>query len=179
MQGILTGVFVSLFLMVYRTSNPHIAVLANIKNTHYYRNVNRFTTDVVIRDDLLIVRFDAQLYFGNANYFKSHLYELVAEKGDRLRGVILNAETINYLDATAANTLKKVIEKLYEKGIHFFIAGAIGPTRDLLYSSGIMELLPKECLFAETREAVAFFDDPTKKSQTQYMVAHQSNIKGN
>ena len=179
MQGILTGVFVSLFLMVYRTSNPHIAVLANIKNTHYYRNVTRFTTDVVIRDDLLIVRFDAQLYFGNANYFKSHLYELVAEKGDRLRGVILNAETINYIDATAANTLKKVIEKLYEKGIHFFIAGAIGPTRDLLFSSGIMELLPKECLFAETREAVAFFDDPTKKSQTQNMVAHQSNIKRN
>jgi len=179
MQGILTGVFVSLFLMVYRTSNPHIAVLANIKNTDYYRNVNRFTTDVVLRDDLLIVRFDAQLYFGNANYFKSHLYELVAEKGENLRGVILNAETINYIDATAANTLKKVIEKLYEKGIHFFIAGAIGPTRDLLYSSGIMELLPKECLFVETREAVAFFDDPTKKSQTQYMVAHQSNIKRN
>jgi SulP family sulfate permease len=69
----------------------------------------------------------------------------------------------------------RVIEKLYEKGIHFFIAGAIGPTRDILFSSGVMQLLPKECLFVETREAVLFYDDPKKNSQLQSKVAHQWN----
>ncbi len=179
MEGILVGVLISLLLMVYRTSRPHFAVLGHLKNTDYYRNVERFRSEVVIRNDLLIVRFDAQLYFGNSNYFKSHLHELVREKGPGLEAVILNAEAINYIDSTAANMLRKVIEKLYEKGIHFFIAGAIGPTRDILFSSGIMELLPKECLFVQTKEAVDFYDDPRKRSQVQAIVAHQRNIESN
>lgn len=179
MEGILTGVLISLLLMVYRTSNPHIAVLANIKGTPYYRNVERFGDDALERPELLIVRFDAQLYFGNANYFKSHLTELIRQKGPDLRAVILNAEAINYIDSTAAQTLRNLISSLYERGIHFFIAGAIGPTRDILFSSGIMELLPKECLFVETREAVAFFDDPAKKLERKDKVALQRNPLGN
>jgi len=178
MEGILVGVLISLLLMVYRTSNPHFAVLAKIKNTDYYRNINRFESEVVIRTDLLIVRFDAQLYFGNSNFFKTHLMHLINEKGPDLKAVILNAEAINYIDSSSATMLTKLIEKLYEKGIHFFIAGAIGPTRDILFSSGIMELLPRECLFVETREAVSFFDDPRKKSQLQSKVAHQWNTLG-
>lgn len=179
MEGILVGVLISLLLMVYRTSNPHFAVLAKIKNTDYYRNVERFEDEVMVRSDLLIVRFDAQLYFGNSNFFKSHLMHLIDEKGPDLKAVILNAEAINYIDSSASDMLIKLIEKLYEKGIHFFIAGAIGPTRDILFSSGIMQLLPKECLFVETREAVSFYDDPRKKSQLKSIVAHQRNIIGN
>lgn len=175
MEGILVGVLISLLLMVYRTSNPHFAELGNIKNTDYYRNINRFEGEVLVRPDLLVVRFDAQLYFGNTNFFKTHLMHLIQEKGPELRAVILNAEAINYIDSSAAAMLIKLIEKLYDKGIHFFIAGAIGPTRDILFSSGIMELLPKECLFVETREAVSFYDDPHKKSQLQSKVAHQRN----
>jgi SulP family sulfate permease len=178
MEGILVGVLISLLLMVYRTSNPHFAVLANIKNTNYYRNVERFEDEVMVRSDLLIVRFDAQLYFGNSNFFKSHLMHLIDEKGPDLKAVILNAEAINYIDSSASDMLIKLIEKLYEKGIHFFIAGAIGPTRDILFSSGVMQLLPKECLFVETREAVSFYDDPQKKSQLQSKVAHQWNTYG-
>ncbi len=178
MEGILVGVLISLLLMVYRTSHPHFAVLANIRNTDYYRNINRFESEVVVRPDLLIVRFDAQMYFGNATFFKSHLMHLIEEKGPGLRAVILNAEAINYIDSSASDMLIKLIEKLYEKGIHFFIAGAIGPTRDILFSSGVMRLLPKECLFVETREAVSFFDDPQTKSQLQSKVAHQWNTIG-
>ena len=179
MEGILVGVLISLLLMVYRTSNPHFAVLANIRNTEYYRNVNRFESEVVIRPDLLIVRFDAQLYFGNSNFFKSHLMHLIDEKGPDLKAVVLNAEAINYIDSSASDMIIRVIEKLHEKGIHFFIAGAIGPTRDILFSSGVMQLLPKECLFVETREAVSFYDDPKKKSQLHSKVAHQWNTLSN
>ncbi|QBA64800.1 SulP family inorganic anion transporter [Muriicola soli] len=179
MEGILVGVLISLLLMVYRTSNPHLAVLANIKGTPYYRNIKRFGSDALVRKDLLIIRFDAQLYFGNSSFFKSRLLELIDGKGPELKAVILNAEAINYIDSSAAHMLRNLLEMLYQKGIQFYIAGAIGPTRDILFSSGIMELLPKECLFVETREAVLFFDDPAKKSQLQNKVALQRNTLGN
>jgi len=179
MEGILVGVLLSLLLVVYRTSNPHFAVLANIKGTPYYRNVSRFGADALVRPDLLIVRFDAQLYFGNTDFFKNRLMQLVHQKGPDLKAVVLNAEAINYIDSSAAHMLRKMIETLYEKGIHLFIAGAIGPTRDILFSSGIMELLPEECLFVETREAVEFFDDPAKKRELRNKVALQRNLLGN
>jgi SulP family sulfate permease len=94
-EGILIGVLISLLLMVYRTSKPHFAVLGNIKGTEYYKNVNRFDEEVVVRKDLLIVRFDSQLYFGNTNYFKKKLLKLIDKKGRDLRAVILYAEAID------------------------------------------------------------------------------------
>lgn len=175
-QGILLGVLFSLLLMVYRTSNPHFAVLGNIKNSDYYKNVNRFGDEIVVRDDLLIVRFDAQLYFGNAAYFKKQLYKHVDEKGAELKAIVLNAEAINYIDSTAAQMLTKAIKEIHEKGIQFYIAGAIGPTRDIIFNSGIIKELHKEYLFVKTKEAVAYFDNPGSIPVLQEKVAYQNRV---
>ncbi len=172
--GILVGVLLSLLLMVYRTSNPHFAVLGNIKNSDYYKNIDRFGDEVVERDDLLVVRFDAQLYFGNAGYFKKQLFKEIQRKGSSLKGVILNAEAINYIDSTAAAMLMKVIQEIHERDIDFYIAGAIGPTRDIIFSSGIIKELHKEYLFVKTKEAVAYFDNPNSVSIANSKVAYQN-----
>ena len=176
-SGILIGVLISLLLMVYRTSKPHIAVLGKIKDTDYYKNVNRFDKTIEIREDLLIIRFDSQLYFGNANYFKRRLFRLIEDKGERLKGVILNAEAINYIDSTAAQMLMKVIKKIHDHNLEFYIAGAIGPTRDIIFSSGIINELGREYLFARTKEAVAYFDDPSMVSIMGSKVAYQNRGK--
>ncbi|MDB4292974.1 SulP family inorganic anion transporter [Maribacter sp.] len=174
-QGILIGVLFSLLLMVYKTSNPHFAELGNIRNSDYYKNVKRFGDEVVLRDDLLIVRFDAQLYFGNSDYFKYELLKRIKEKGDGLKAVILNAEAITYIDSTGGNTLTRVIETIHKHGLQFYIAGAIGPTRDTIYQSGIIDSLKKEYLFVKTKDAVAYFDDPNTISELQDKVAHQNS----
>jgi SulP family sulfate permease len=173
-EGILIGVLFSLLLMVYRTSNPHIAVLGNIKNSNYYKNVKRFGDDVVLREDLLIVRFDSQIYFGNSDFFKKELMKHVRSKGAHLKAVILNAEPINYIDSTGAVALRRVIEEIHGLGVQFYLTGAIGPTRDIIYSSGLIDVLKKECLFAEINEAVAYFENPDAISEVQHHVAHQN-----
>ncbi|MEM7381610.1 MAG: sulfate permease, partial [Bacteroidota bacterium] len=116
-QGILIGILFSLLLMVYRTSKPHFAVLGNIKGSDYYKNINRFDDKVEVREDLLIVRFDSQMYFGNANYFKNQLSKFIAKKGPALKAVILNAEAINYIDASSTQMLIRVIRELHTKDI--------------------------------------------------------------
>ena len=178
-QGILTGVLLSLLLMVYRTSKPHFAVLSKIKDSDYYKNITRFGDEVILRDDLLIVRFDSQLYFANSDYFKNQLYKYMDDKGDNLKGVILNAEAINYIDSTATRMLTKVIKKIRQDGIQFYIAGAIGPTRDIIFRSGISKVLPKEFLFVKIKEAVAYFDDPENASVIHEKVAYQRNETAN
>jgi len=71
-EGILVGVVLSLGMLIYKNTKPHIAILGRIPNTHFYRNKKRFK-DVEIEDDLLIVRFDSQLHFANTTYFKDKL----------------------------------------------------------------------------------------------------------
>lgn len=176
-EGIFVGMLGSLLLMVYRTSNPHFAVLGKIKNSDYYKNVQRFADEVEDRDDLLIVRFDAQLYFGNATFFKSQLLKQVKQKGKSLNGVILNAEAINYIDSTAADMLTKTIHEIHALGLQFYIAGAIGPARDVIFSSGIINELHREYLFVKTKEAVAFFDDPRAVSEVGSRVAYENRCK--
>lgn len=178
-EGIFIGMLSSLLLMVYRTSKPHFAVLGNVKDTDYYKNVERFKDEVTHRDDLLIVRFDAQLYFGNANFFKTELLKEVAKKGTPLKGVILNAEAINYIDSSAADMLTKTIHEIHDMGMKFYVAGAIGPTRDVIFSSGIINELGREYLFVKTKEAVAFFDDPKAVSELSSRVAYENRCKTN
>ncbi len=172
-QGILVGVLLSLLLMVYRTSKPHFAVLANIKGTDYYRNVDRFSDDIEVRPDLLIIRFDAQLYFGNASYFKRRLLRYVDKKGPDLKGVVLNAEAINYIDSTATRMLVKTILKLNERGLEFYITGAIGPIRDIVFSSDIIEVVPKTHMFVRIMEAVAYHDQQESPSPMREKVVQQ------
>ncbi|MEJ1222905.1 SulP family inorganic anion transporter [Sediminicola sp. 1XM1-17] len=178
-EGILVGVLVSLLVMVYRTSKPHFAVLGNIRGTDYYRNIYRFEKEVIVRDDILIVRFDAQLYFGNTNFFKTQLFKQIEAKGPGLKLIILNAEAINYIDSTAAKMLVQVIDEIHKREIEFYIAGAIGPTRDIIFTSGIIDVLHKECLFVRITEAVKYFDDPANISLLGKNVAYQNRVIGN
>lgn len=176
-EGILLGVLLSLLLLVYRISNPHIAVLGRIKGTNYFKNIDRFSEDVEVCEDKLILRFDAQLYFGNKDYFKKQLYHQIAKKGPSLKYIVLNAEPINYIDSSAAVMLERIIREQREKGIQFLIAGAIGPTRDILYTSGIIDVLGEENLFAQTFDAVECCRNPETLSTIQKKVSQQYKTK--
>jgi len=129
----------------------------------------------VVRNDLLVVRFDSQLYFGNSSYFKKQLLKHIKAKGPDLKGIILNAESINYIDATAADMLTKLIHDFREKGYQFYIAGAIGPTRDIIFNTGIIKELQREFLFVKTKEAVDFFDNPNEVSLLAAKVAYENS----
>ena len=177
MEGILFGVLLSLMLLVYRISKPHMAVLGRIKDTSYFKNIDRFSGDVEGEADKLVTRFDAQLYFGNKDYFKKQLYRQIAKKGPVLRYIILNAEPINYIDSSAASMLERIILDLRHRDIHFLIAAAIGPTRDILYSSGIVDILGEENLYVQTIDAVNGCSEQSERSFMQKKVSLQSKNK--
>lgn len=176
-EGIVLGVLLSLLLLVYRISNPHIAVLGRIQGTNYFKNVARFTEEVEVNTNTLIFRFDAQLYFGNKDYFKKELYKQIDLKGVDLRFVILNAEAINYIDSSAAAMLERIVKDLHSKDIQFLIAGAIGPTRDIFYSSGLIDVIGKENLFVQTFEAVDCCSNQKGRSEIQEKISLQSRTK--
>ncbi|SDE12373.1 sulfate permease, SulP family [Pricia antarctica] len=173
-EGILLGVLISLLLLVYRTSRPHIAVLGRIHNTEYFKNVARFPEDTETFKEFLIIRFDAQLYFGNREYFKNELLKQLTKKGADVKYIILNAEAINYIDSSAVHMLRQTIDELKKKGIKLVVAGAIGPTRDILYSSGLIRDIGKENLFVKTSEAFEHCMTLSHKTAIEEKISLQS-----
>lgn len=173
-QGILFGVLLSLLTMIYRTSRPHIAILGKIKHTAYYKNINRFQKDIEVDDRMLILRFDAQLFFGNQDYFKKELQKHVASKGENLELIIINAEAINYIDSSALNMLEKVCTDLKETGLKIMMVGAIGPIRDIIYDHALIQIIGSENLFIKTSEAVNTFLEGTVVTAIQKKIIHQN-----
>ena len=173
-QGILIGTLLSLLLMVIRTSKPHYAILAKVSGTNYYKNISRFETDANIDDNILILRFDAQLFFGNRDYFREIVFEEI-EKKPNLKGFILVARGITYVDSSGLSTLSAMIKSFQQKGILFMVAGAIGPTRDLLQKSKLTDLIQEKNMFAKTADAVDYFKGKVVPTDVQKKIASQTN----
>ena len=157
-EGIIVGVILSLGFLIFRSTRPHIAECARIEGTDYFKNVERFE-NAKGRKDVLIFRFDGQLYFANTNYFKDQLNDMIAKKGPTLKLVILNAEAINHMDSSAVHMLDKTIKDLCKKEISFAVAGAIGPVRDIIFNSGLSETIGKELMFVEVNKALECLDE--------------------
>ncbi|MDA9844077.1 sulfate permease [Flavobacteriaceae bacterium] len=174
-EGILLGVVLSLLLLVYRASKPHHAFLGRIGTTNYFKNINRFSNEIVHRDDLIILRFDAQLFFGNIGYFKTLVNKAVEEKEQTIKGFIINARAINYIDITASEQLYELIASLQKKGIRVMVVGAIGPARDLILKSKIISILKKQNLFITSGDATDDFDGLCKKTPLQKKLSRQTN----
>ena len=175
-EGIVLGIVISLLLLVYRASKPHHAFLGRIGTTNYFKNINRFPDEVVQRNDLVILRFDAQLFFGNIQYFKELVSKAIEEKENTVKGFIINARAINYIDSTASEQLYELILSLQQKGIRVMVVGAIGPARDLLIKSKIIKILKKQNLFITSGDATDDFDGVAKKTALQKKLSRQSNL---
>ncbi len=173
-EGIIFGILFSLLLLVYRTSKPHIAVLGRIQGTDYFKNVNRFSDDIETVKDILVLRFDGQLYFANIDYFKRELNKNINTKGDALRHIIVNAEAINYMDSTAVSKLKQIVEDLREQGIALYISGAIGPIRDILHQSGLADLVGRDNFFVRTVEAFEYCKNKGPHTAIQRKISQET-----
>lgn len=154
-EGLLIGVLFSLFLVVFRNSKPHYAFLAKIKNTDYFQNIQRFPNDAIENKHLVILRFDAQLFFGNVDYLKKIILNKIQPE---TKGFILSAEAIHHIDSTAVEQLLTISQILNKKGIRFMVAGTIDPVREVIFKSKLFKQIGKNNFFITTSEAVKQFE---------------------
>lgn len=172
--GILIGVGLSLIVLIFRTSRPYVIELGKVPNSDFYRNKNRFG-EVVIDNEVLVFRFDAQLFYANSSYFRDKLEEMVEEKGETLKLIVLDAESINRVDSTGIEMLKERIKYYNKRNIEFYLAGVKGPVRDAFFRGGVLEVISLNHFFMRANGAVNFFktgDNQNQKKYAQYI--HQA-----
>tara|TARA_R110001632_G_scaffold141565_1_gene257504 strand:+ start:7718 stop:9448 length:1731 start_codon:yes stop_codon:yes gene_type:complete len=165
--GIMIGVGLSLIILIYRTSRPYVAELGKVPDSDFYRNRERFS-EVIIDEEVLVFRFDAQLFYANSSYFIETL-ELMAEKrGDKLKLIVLDAESINRVDSTGVEMLKERIRYYQKRGILFYFAGVKGPVRDHLFRGKILDLITLDHFYMRVNGAVNYYKTGEKEYQNKY-----------
>lgn len=172
--GILIGVGLSLVVLIFRTSRPNVVELGKVPDSDFYRNKNRFK-EVIIEDDVLVFRFDAQLFYANANYFREQLESMAKAKGEQLKLIVLDGESINRVDSTGIEMLKQQIVFYKRKGILFYFAGIKGPVRDAIFKAGMLDVVSIDHFFMRANWAVLFYktgDNQNQKKYAQYI--HQA-----
>jgi SulP family sulfate permease len=136
--GLLAGVGLSIFLHLYSTSRPHVAVVGQIPGTTHFRNVTRHV--VVTSPEILSLRVDASLYFPNARFIEDLVNESVAAN-PAVRHVIFECPAVNTIDASALESLEAINHRLKDGGITFHLSEVKGPVMDRLKRSHFLEEL--------------------------------------
>jgi SulP family sulfate permease len=177
-MGVFVGVVLSLGMIIYSSSKPHVAVLGRLPNSRHFRNISRFP-NAIQSDEILIFRFDSSLYFGNATYFRDIIRRLVIEKGNTLKILILEASTINEMDSTGLQALEDVIAYLRDNEVELYLSGVKGPVRDLLTKAEMMGEIGTQNQFMTLHDAVEFYKNKVKEGDLKIWSrdALQTNVE--
>ncbi|MEM9546327.1 MAG: solute carrier family 26 protein [Bacteroidota bacterium] len=173
-EGILIGVVLSIALLIFRTTQPHVAILGKLPDAPLYRNINRFP-QLEVREDILILRFDARLYFANVNFFKEKIEKEIVAKGEQLKLFVLDANCINGIDSSGVHAIEEIIDFCGDRNISIQFAGLKGPLRDVLHRARIVERIGEDHFFFGIQHAIDFFDKKTERKFSQY--ALQTNLR--
>lgn len=172
-EGILIGVLLSLGLLIFKASYPHMAELGRVPGSTEFRNIERFS-DLETYRDILIIRFDAQLFFANANSLKNYIQQKLAKK-TATQHLILDCRTISNLDSSAVHTLHDLVQDLKNKGIQLYLVGVIGPVRDILRLNGLLHDEHPERFYLSTDDAVDYIRNQKENTFVVY-TAQTNNI---
>jgi sulfate permease, SulP family len=134
LPGLFIGIAVSLFLLLYRASTPHVAVLGRVHgSTDHYADLLRDPTNEEV-PGLLLLRPESGLSFANADYVRTQILDRVAQ--EKPKAVLIDAETVPFVDVTAVTMLDELAQTLHRDGIKLVFARNIGNVRDIVARAG-------------------------------------------
>ena len=129
LPGLVIGILVSLGLLLYRTSKPHVARLGLVRSTDQFSDIDRHP-DNEPTPGVAVLRVESGVFFANADAVRDAIKQAAAEPG--IRGVVLDAEAIAFVDVTSVRMLHEVGADLARTGQRLVIARDLGQVADLL-----------------------------------------------
>lgn len=132
--GVILGVLLSLGTLILRASRPHIAVLGRIAGTEHFRNIERYPAGTV--PDVLMLRIDANLFFGNVEAVNARIEDELAQH-PAAQHLVLVMTAVSSIDTSALFGLGELNLALRQRGIGLHLAEVKGPVMDRLKTSDL------------------------------------------
>ena len=168
-NGILLGIALSLLAIVQKSSKPHYAILGRLPGTSSFRNINRYAEAEELTKTL-IIRYDEDLFFGNADHFYNTMVTEIKKAGV-IQTFILKAASFNHLDSTSMDKIKQLIQYCKDHNIRMILTNINGPMRDLFKKNSIYKTLGPENFHLNVSDACLDVDN-----QLSIKYAAQTNI---
>jgi high affinity sulfate transporter 1 len=135
---------------------PHSAVLGRAYGVKGYHDITRYP-DARRIPGLVLFRWDAPLFFANAEFFKERVLDAVAKSPTPVRWLVVAAEPVTSVDVTAGDTVAELDEALHAQGIEFCFAELKDPVKDKLKRFGLFSQLGEKYFFPTIGAAVSSY----------------------
>ncbi|WP_201556446.1 SulP family inorganic anion transporter [Psychrobacter sp. 72-O-c] len=153
--GLIIGLMVSFASLIWQSSQPHVAIVGQLAGTGHFRNINRH--DVVTFHNLLMLRIDESLFFGNSESVHRRVLQ-ATQQYPEARKIILIMSAVNHIDLTAQEMLITLNQELAIQDKQLNLSFVKGPVMDIIeYTPLITELSGQ--VFLSTIEAVEALKD--------------------
>ncbi|MDL2337832.1 MAG: SulP family inorganic anion transporter [Pseudomonadota bacterium] len=152
--GIGLAIMIAVIEFLWDGWRPHSAVLGRVDGVKGYHDITRYP-DARIVPGLVLFRWDAPLFFANAELFRDRVLDAVAGSPTPVRWLVVGAEPITSVDVTSADVLGELDTTLREAGIDLCFAEMKDPVKDKLKRFGLFSRLGEQRFFATIGEAVS------------------------
>ncbi len=153
--GVVVAVGLSLLVMLGRVARPHDAILGEGKGLDGWIDLDDERATPV--EGLMVYRFDAPLFFANANHFAKRVRAAMEANPGEEQGVVLDMEGVGSIDTTAVDALGDLIDELEEAAVDVSLARANDRVLDVLERAGLIERLGEDRVYPTINSAVAAF----------------------
>jgi high affinity sulfate transporter 1 len=156
--GIGLAIAIALIQFLWDSWRPHSAVLGRADGVKGYHDITRYP-DARRIPGLVLFRWDAPLFFANAELFKQRALDAVANSPTPVRWLVVAAEPVTGIDVTAGDTLAELDNALHAMGIELCFAELKDPVKDTLKRFGLFAQLGERYFFPTIGSAVARYLD--------------------
>jgi high affinity sulfate transporter 1 len=156
--GIGLAIAIALIQFLWDSWRPHSAVLGRADGVKGYHDITRYP-DARRIPGLVLFRWDAPLFFANAELFKQRALDAVANSPTPVRWLVVAAEPVTGIDVTAGDTLAELDNALHAMGIELCFAELKDPVKDTLKRFGLFAQLGERYFFPTIGSAVSRYLD--------------------
>lgn len=153
--GLVIGLMVSFASLIWQSSKPHVAVVGQLAGTGHFRNINRH--DVVTFSNLLMLRIDESLFFGNSESVHRSVIQATRQYPDA-HEVILIMSAVNHIDLTGQEMLISLNQELLNQKKHLSFSFIKGPVMDIIEHTPVITHLSGQ-VYLSTMDAVNALKD--------------------
>jgi high affinity sulfate transporter 1 len=154
--GIALAIVIAVIEFLWDGWRPHSAVLGRVKHVRGYHDITRYPEARLI-PGLVLFRWDAPLFFANAELFRERVMDAVASSSTPVRWLVVAAEPVTSVDVTAADAVCELNDTLHAAGVEMCFAEMKDPVKDKLKRFGLFTLFGEQTFFATLGEAVSAY----------------------
>ncbi|WP_095194287.1 SulP family inorganic anion transporter [Pseudomonas sp. Irchel 3A7] len=153
-EGIGLAIVIAVIEFLWDAWRPYSAVLGRAEGVQGYHDTKRYP-DARLIPGLVLFRWDAPLFFANAELFHDRVLDAVADSPTPVRWLVVAAEPVTSVDVTSADMLAELDETLHAAGIELCVAEMKDPVKDKLKRFGLFTRFGEDAFFATLGAAVS------------------------